>query len=810
MAVPELINEIQQAAFRDVRDGRIFSTGPTHNPDMLPKEADLDYLEDGFLTHKGKFITRLEATKLLYLNRPIQSEELSLAKTESMDIGGDIYEFTGPELNNSHFKITARHKGKEVGEFTFWSKPITDPANPHFGWYKVGGTHVHVLHRKKGINPKMMQIASKFIKEKLQGKGLVSEGSWRSEAATGSWEKMARKVKGIRRIRNRDEPDVVDFRLSEDYEQNESLEKMAIADIRAGQPAGTFNTNWMGMGKPRKVLGFDYSHVLPEDVYKEGYRLLMHDFTHPDNAPNNTGLRLVLVHRTNPANILGEASGGIDGEAVEIDFSDLLDELKDRKIGKALYSAFLAHAYHAHGIREVEGGTHSSMAHRVHQSLSRQHGMDYKADPNIAPGKDAYPDEKSWAQAPDKEFDAKYKPYQYTIKSEIQNWLGKAELGGLMDNSDEITESDHAMAVRMLAVAVQDTPQYQAAMFLSQKAPSYDDLRESLVRWDNDFEMAVLEAFGLDCTEENRTALRGIVKASSLNKSDISVASIPRDILAPHKDGHKMEAALMRGMAAGMVKQVDFEGKHSKGMAIIKDPETNKKYLIKPGSGKLSPSAGVSEEPASQSKRETAFAKIAEAVGLGRFVNDANIIMMDEQECAAMGLLSGSYEGMEQRKKKEDPQNILGKYLENGDLFKWSVLDYLAGNADRHAGNIMVNDENEVKLIDHGSAFAGRAFNPAEDKRSFVPFYLRAFSEDSFSALDADGKYDAMPKPTDRQDKSIGNWIGSLDKPKIKNILQEYGLKAEFVTDRLDWLLSLPVEDRLDWLLSFYSGLTTE
>jgi hypothetical protein len=113
-------------------------------------------------------------------------------------------------------------------------------------------------------------------------------------------------------------------------------------------------------------------------------------------------------------------------------------------------------------------------------------------------------------------------------------------------------------------------------------------------------------------------------------------------------------------------------------------------------------------------------------------------------------------------------------------------------------------------LIDHGSAFAGNQFNPADDPKSFIPFYLRAFTNKSFSSLSSEEKYDAMPQPTDKLSESVGEWIQQLDKPNIKETLREYQLKTEFVINRLDWLLSLPSEDRLDWLLSFYAGLVTE
>jgi hypothetical protein len=615
MTVPETLNQIQQAAFRDISSGKIYGTGPIHRLELLPKEVDIDSLEDGFLTYQGKFLGRMEATRLLHLNRPVQSEELGLSKNETLEHSGETYEFVGPTLEHSQYRITAHNKNKKVGEFTFFASPISDKNSPHLGWHKVAATDVSALHRKRGINPKMMQIAVKFIRENLKGKGLVSLGAWREDAATRSWEGMADREGGVKRFKSKEDPELIDFRLGEE-QVNTLVKTVAVTSLKIAQ--------WAGLSK-----------------------------------------------------------------------------------------------------------------------------------------------------------------------------------------SEEITDFDHRMATRMMAFSPQQTPEYQAALFLSKEPPSPNKLRESLVHWDNDFEMAILAAFGMKCNEEGRQALRGIM-AVSLNKSDIDVAAIPRDIVALHKDGHEVEAALMRGVASGMVKEVNFNGKHSKGMAIIKDPKTQNKYLIKPGSGQLSPSAGVSEEPASQSKREVAFSKIAEIMGLGDFIANADLIIVDDQECAALDLLSGSYEGMERRKKKEAPATILKDYYHNGSLYKWAVMDYILGNPDRHAANIMVNDDYKIKLIDHGSAFAGNQFNPADDPKSFIPFYLRAFTNKSFSSLSSEEKYDAMPQPTDKLSESVGEWIQQLDKPNIKETLREYQLKTEFVINRLDWLLSLPSEDRLDWLLSFYAGLVTE
>lgn len=816
MLVPKA-HSILQAAFRDPVSGKIYGTGPTHNIENLPEGISIDEVVNydlGYMTFDGKFLNRLEATKMLGLNRPVQSQQLELHKNESLEHDGYHYDFKGPELEHAHYKITAYHKNKEVGNFTFWAKPVADIESPHFGWHRVGGTHVNVLHRKRGINAKMMQIAAKFVKDNLDGKGIVSEGSWREDAATRSWEGLARRDKRVKSLPSKQDPDLQDFRLSE-LDDSEALEKMAIADIRVGQPVGEITTTRKTgfpqlkvNDKPRKILVFDYSHTLPDDVRQEGYKLLLHDYNHPDNGITTGNLRAIVVHKDNPSKILGETEGFVDtvGKFGKIIFTDELPKkLMGRKVGKALYNSFAAHVFHYHKIKQMSGGVHSTLASQVHQSMVRQHDVDYKAVPNTQEHGGEFT-EKEWNEKSSGPFDDKYRPYAYTLKSEINSWLLKKS-GGL---DYEITDADHDIGAKMISHSIRETPQYQAALFITHRPPTVEALREALVRWDTDFEMAILEAFGMRCDDEGRKSLRGVAKLVDLHKSDLEVAAIPRDILAPHSDGKKTEAALVRGMEAALVRPVKFNGKHSKGMAIIKDPQDGKKYLIKPGSGNLSPSAGVSEEKGSQSSREVAFAKIAKLIGLDKFVADAEIVMVDEMECAALDLLAGSYEGMDKRKKDQDPQDIFRSYYQDGSLFKWAVLDEILANSDRHAGNIMVNDEGTVKLIDHGSAFAGSSFNPSGDPKSFIPYYLRAFTSDSFHTMEPDERYDAMPQATKLLSDMIGNWIESFDEGRITGIMKEYGLNPTFVIDRIKFLKSLPIEDRLDWVLSFYAGLTSD
>jgi GNAT superfamily N-acetyltransferase len=77
---------------------------------------------------------------------------------------------------------------------------------------------------------------------------------------------------------------------------------------------------------------------------------------------------------------VGHAIGHIDNGELSPHFSDgIAPEFKGMKFGTALYSAIFAHARNGLGAHTVKGGLHTVEAARVHESLSRQHGMAYKS-----------------------------------------------------------------------------------------------------------------------------------------------------------------------------------------------------------------------------------------------------------------------------------------------------------------------------------------------------------------------------------------------------------------------------------------------
>lgn len=217
------------------------------------------------------------------------------------------------------------------------------------------------------------------------------------------------------------------------------------------------------------------------------------------------------------------------------------------------------------------------------------------------------------------------------------------------------------------------------------------------------------------------------------------------------------------------------------------------------GNSDPGPQAGVREERASQSRREAAFYHVAEAWGLGHCMPEAQLLLIEGKEYAAIKLLPWSYETMDKVKEKDPglPRSVLLPYLRSGALHRWAVLDYVLGNPDRHANNLMVRD-GDVKLIDHGSAMAGADFDPAHDQNSFVPFYLRAWATSKFNAMDDEGKLKVMPRLVRQTEDGLRHWLDSLQAQDLDRILYRYGVNPEPAKARLARLKTMATSEPAD------------
>jgi hypothetical protein len=324
-----------------------------------------------------------------------------------------------------------------------------------------------------------------------------------------------------------------------------------------------------------------------------------------------------------------------------------------------------------------------------------------------------------------------------------------------------------------------------AVKFLTGKALEPEVFRSQLWENDGDLRQAVLKAAGLDDPEHEK-AFDSVLALKGLEKSEISQ---PKEIAAFLPEGEKIAKEIEWSFANNEVQPVKLAGKHSKGMMMANGPDQDL-FLIKPGSGKNSVAAGASEEQATQSRREACYYQVAKAWGID-VVPEAQLILLDHREVAVFRMLGLDWTGLHRSKSVDPnlPQTALKQYLNSGEIFHWSVLDYVCGNPDRHGQNIMVSpaDEgNKIALIDHGSAFASDSFDPGGDKNSFVPYYLRVWSSESkFNSLSTKQKLSKMPVLHPEADAKFKEWILSLDPKELAQILNRFGIRPEPSVKRL-------------------------
>jgi len=290
---------------------------------------------------------------------------------------------------------------------------------------------------------------------------------------------------------------------------------------------------------------------------------------------------------------------------------------------------------------------------------------------------------------------------------------------------------------------------------------------------ENDLEAAVLKSLGRG-SEQDLASLQAV---QSLMKAEPTPANPPASVL-PVTDSAKPAAeAVKRAFKANRVQQINLGGKHSAGSMIARDPESGRAFLLKPGSGPQSPALGISEEVASQARREAGFAHVARLWGMGNDVPRAEAITMDGHEWAALDLLDWSWRNLN-KVRKEQPAMVaaaLESLRRHGQLHRWAILEAVTGSVDSHGANEMIGPGGTIKLIDHGSAFAGPSFNPGVDDLSFVPYYLRC-RDQYFDKQSQEDQLLTMPVLNEGADRQLKSWVLALDPEALQRVLVADGL----------------------------------
>lgn len=187
---------------------------------------------------------------------------------------------------------------------------------------------------------------------------------------------------------------------------------------------------------------FDYSHLLTPEHQKNGYSLhLTHDPADHELVAevkhNNRwiGSTNATFHPNNKA-VHFETSEvrNLKPEQTE---SGMAEQHRGTGLGKAMYSALMAHGLHFLGADKVSGREHSTDAMHIHQSLAKLHGHDYK--PQLNP---FAPEDR-----PAGPYDAKYGEYQYAIKSDLNKAIDpnhtKAVARYHTENGNDFVDHSH-------------------------------------------------------------------------------------------------------------------------------------------------------------------------------------------------------------------------------------------------------------------------------------------------------------------------------------------------------------------------------
>lgn len=380
------------------------------------------------------------------------------------------------------------------------------------------------------------------------------------------------------------------------------------------------------------------------------------------------------------------------------------------------------------------------------------------------------------------------------FKKTAEDWLEWAALHKASNLSLEDAEEEKAsgVALDMLGFNPIVHPAFAAAQFLTGKpVVSLDVIRRALYEHENYLD-AALAAYGLPVDEGGRSALRGVMRVADFTKSMVP-ERLPegKDIEAGTPDAEDAADAVRRAFKTQRVKVAHLDGKHSKGSLIARDDLRDKTLLLKPGSGGPGPAAGASEDPASPSRREAAFWQLAEDWGLGESVPRTDLVIIDGQEYAAIHMLPFDWKGL-QKRLDTDPvagRQAFNSYRDRGFIHKWAVMDFVLGNPDRHADNLMLSpDRDLLALIDHGSAFAGPHFDPARDANSFVPFYLRAWApmdNTRFNKLRVEQKLRYMPTVSAHMKDELRTWLNDIHADHLEGICHRFGIPPQPQLDRL-------------------------
>lgn len=310
---------------------------------------------------------------------------------------------------------------------------------------------------------------------------------------------------------------------------------------------------------------------------------------------------------------------------------------------------------------------------------------------------------------------------------------------------------------------------------------------------------AALLTWGLEPTAARRAQLQEL---AGLQKSEIRPALVPMHVEPVTPAAQAAAEAIRRAEAQRLIYEAQLGGKHSSGTAVAMDPRSDALWMLKPGSGPLSPAAGIGDTDTSQARREVAAATVGRLLCPANFP-DTQLITMGGHEVAAIKVVPR--DAVPAQRLTIDPRRVFGSHVTDGTLFQWAAIDWVLGNVDRHGGNILVAPGRAVYLIDHGSTLAGPGFSPATDSKSFVPYYLRAWAP-HWKSLSVAQRRQAVPDTSPGVHQAFRHWIRDVFTADRLAAVHELAPEAwPYVMARLRDLQA--ATDPLGHLLDLWTGV---
>lgn len=396
-----------------------------------------------------------------------------------------------------------------------------------------------------------------------------------------------------------------------------------------------------------------------------------------------------------------------------------------------------------------------------------------------------------------------YKRMAATAKKINTESFSKAEMQSLASLLDEDPLSDEDMVDAVLtaggSMGMDDV--FEAARLLSGGPSCGEDRKRQALIIFEDPENAALHAYGLPMTDEVKRGLRGLMYGFTLRKNEANTVVQPAN-----NQANEVAALIQEGISSGSYRNATL-GQNSKNALVVKVPEKDRSFLLKFGFDSLSPAAGVTEEDASQPEREAAFYHAAKLMGIDSHIPETELVLVNNEQAAAVSILKGyvSAEKVRQTEGIDYLSYLLLPYLRNGRLHQWAAMDYILGNPDRHGGNILIGPNDEIALIDHGSAFAGASFQPATDPNSFIPFYLRAFSYNGFTSANPAERLRRLPVVDRQTEEVLKAWVDSISDIALSNVCGDYNIDPSETLERLYRLKAAP--NKCQFINRFYAGI---